>query len=87
MNAIVGNLLYRGDEEMLKIFSSLNPNFTYLEGALRELYVLICFTSKMGCAMAVPSTVRPKFNQILFFKYLEEVCNFYFSVFTQNLYR
>ena len=38
MNAIVANLLYSGEEEMLKISSKLRANFTYLEAALRELY-------------------------------------------------
>ena len=40
MNAIVANLLHKSEEEML-ISSKLNPYFTYLEAALRELYKLI----------------------------------------------
>ena len=60
MNAIVANLLYSGEEEMLKISSKLCANFTYLEAALRELYKIICFTAKVDSAIRVVACFQNK---------------------------
>ena len=38
MHAIVTNLLYKGNEEYLKMSSKLSPFFTYLEGTLRKFF-------------------------------------------------
>ena len=47
MHAIVTNLLYKGNEEYLKMSSKLSPFFTYLEGTLRKFFIVSSLENKL----------------------------------------